>query len=173
MEPTMDEARRAGEQKPDLRPCPFCGHVPARNIAQDSELVMLVCPPGSDCDQSGLCTGYLQVNEVQALAAWNRRATPAVSSGQVIAATMAVNSAVHRIREGTLTATAQTPDLPEVQSLVEGIEWYTSRRKAVPLQYAERACNQLRRLHAAFGAASPTTAQAVAQAEQGIQAEDT
>lgn len=63
---------------PELKPCPFCGHIPNRKMWGEDKFVMLVCPEGSACKSSGLGTGYLLGNEEAAINAWNRRApTPA------------------------------------------------------------------------------------------------
>jgi Lar family restriction alleviation protein len=54
----------------ELMPCPFCGEVPV--LIREQEIVGISC-----CDDSGLCVAFPPDREESAIAAWNRRHTPA------------------------------------------------------------------------------------------------
>ena len=54
-----------------LEPCPFCGGIPT--LKEYEDIIVIVCPPGSTCEGSGLSVVTTPENLTRAITRWNNR----------------------------------------------------------------------------------------------------
>lgn len=131
----MTTPHSADALKPELAACPFCGTVPTLRRLDD--VVGIEC--GNECDESGLTICFPAHMEDDAIAAWNRRPTPA-SPGLV------------ELRHRMLDAWAEgadkiSIDLGELYALADRVERAEAELASVPqfsraalMEFIEKVC---------------------------------